>query len=89
VIDLRHASPKHLIPPGTAAGTVVQALRHLGPSRAADVVQIASRQLSLSDSQGSNTQPLPLVARQRTTTKCAVCNSCAYRHDLALPHLSD
>ncbi|MER8370132.1 DUF6088 family protein [Mesorhizobium sp. M1378] len=49
VIDLRHASPKHLIAPGSAAGTVVQALRHLGPSRAADVVQIASRQLSLSD----------------------------------------
>ncbi|MER8473503.1 DUF6088 family protein [Mesorhizobium sp. M1328] len=49
VIDLRHASPKHLIAPGSAAGTVVQALRHLGPSRAGDVVQIASRQLSLSD----------------------------------------
>lgn len=49
IVDLRHASPKHLIAPGSAAGTVVQALRHLGPSRAADIVQVASRQLSPSD----------------------------------------
>lgn len=49
VVDLRHASPKHLIAPGSAAGTVVQALRHLGPVRAADVVQIAMRHLSTSD----------------------------------------
>lgn len=46
IVDLRHASPKHLIAPGSAAGTVVQALRHLGPSRAADIVHVASRQLS-------------------------------------------
>jgi hypothetical protein len=49
VIDLRHASPKHLIVPGSAAGTVVQALRHVGAIRAADVAQIASRRLSASD----------------------------------------
>ncbi|WP_234844680.1 DUF6088 family protein [Sinorhizobium medicae] len=49
VVDLRHASPKHLIAPGSPAGTVVQALRHVGPVRAADVVQIAARRLSPSD----------------------------------------
>lgn len=49
VVDLRHASPKHLIAPGSAAGMVVQALRHLGPVRAADVVQIAARRLSAND----------------------------------------
>ena len=49
VVDLRHASPKHLIAPGSAAGTVVQALRHVGAVRAADVAKIASRRLSASD----------------------------------------
>lgn len=49
VVDLRHASPKHLIAPGSPAGTVVQALRHVGPVRAADVAQIAVRRLSASD----------------------------------------
>ena len=49
VVDLRHASPKHLIAPGSAAGTVVQALRHVGHVRAADVVQIAARRLSAND----------------------------------------
>jgi hypothetical protein len=49
VIDLRHASPKHLIAPGSPAGTVVQALRHLGLMRATDVAQVAARQLSASD----------------------------------------
>lgn len=49
VVDLRHASPKHLIAPGSPAGTVVQALRHVGPARAADVAQVASRQLSAGD----------------------------------------
>lgn len=49
VVDLRHASPKHLIAPGSPAGTVVQALRHVGPVRAADVAQVANRQLSPSD----------------------------------------
>ncbi|WP_028002879.1 MULTISPECIES: DUF6088 family protein [Sinorhizobium] len=49
VVDLRHASPKHLIAPGSAAGTVVQALRHVGAVRACDVAQIAARRLSASD----------------------------------------
>ncbi len=49
VIDLRHASPKHLIAPGSPAGTVVQALRHVGPTRAADVAQVAARRLSAND----------------------------------------
>ena len=49
VVDLRHASPKHLVAPGSAAGTVVQALRHVGAVRADDVAQIASRRLSASD----------------------------------------
>lgn len=49
VIDLRHASPKHLIAPGSPAGTVVQALRHLGSIRAPDVAQVAARRLSASD----------------------------------------
>lgn len=49
VVDMRHASPKHLIAPGSPAGTVVQALRHVGPMRAADVAQIAMRRLSTSD----------------------------------------
>ncbi len=49
VVDLRHASPKHLIAPGSAAGTVVQAFRHVGAVRAADVARIASRRLSASD----------------------------------------
>lgn len=49
VVDLRHASPKHLIAPGSPAGTVVQALRHVGPVRAADVAQVAARQLSAND----------------------------------------
>ena len=49
IVDLRHASPKHLIAPGSPAGTVVQALRHLGAVRAADVAQVAARQLSAKD----------------------------------------
>ena len=49
VVDVRHASPKHLIAPGSAAGTVVQALRHMGPARAAEVAQIAARHLSTRD----------------------------------------
>lgn len=49
VVDLRHASPKHLIAPGSPAGTVVQALRHLGPVRAADVAQVAAGRLTAND----------------------------------------
>lgn len=46
VITVRHASPKHLLAPGSVVGTVVQALRHVGPARAADVARIASDRLS-------------------------------------------
>jgi hypothetical protein len=46
---LRHASPKHLIAPGSPAGTVVQALRHLGLVRASDVARVAALRLSASD----------------------------------------
>jgi hypothetical protein len=49
VVDLRHASPKHLIAPGSPVGTVVQALRHVGPARAGDVVQVAVGRLSAKD----------------------------------------
>lgn len=49
VINLRHSSLKHLILPGSAAGTIVQALRHLGPTRADDVVRIAARSLPVAD----------------------------------------
>lgn len=49
VVDVRHTSPKHLIAPGSPAGTVVQALRHLGPTRAAEVAQVAAHRLSASD----------------------------------------
>lgn len=49
VVDLRHASPKHLIAPGSPAGTVVQALRHVGPVRAADVAHVAACRLSAKD----------------------------------------
>ena len=49
VIDLRHASPKHLILPRSAAGNVVQALRHLGPTRADEVARIAARSLPAAD----------------------------------------
>lgn len=49
VVDIRHASPKHLIAPGSPAGAVVQALRHVGPMRAADVARVAARWLSADD----------------------------------------
>ncbi|WP_042059114.1 DUF6088 family protein [Acidomonas methanolica] len=49
VIDLRHASPKHLIAPGSPVGTVVQALRHVGSMHAADVAQVAVLRLSSRD----------------------------------------
>ncbi|WP_375160787.1 RNaseH domain-containing protein [Bradyrhizobium sp. RDT46] len=36
---------KHLIAPGSLAGTVVQALRRIGPARAAELAQIAAPHL--------------------------------------------
>lgn len=38
VVTLRHASPKTLVAPGSRAGTVVQALRYLGPDEASRAV---------------------------------------------------
>ncbi|MFW2829486.1 DUF6088 family protein [Sphingomonas sp. ID0503] len=67
VVDLRHASPKHLIAPGSPAGTVVQALRHVGPIRAADVVQVAARQLSANDKKTLASTALQAPAWMRPT----------------------
>src|SRR5258708_5429942 len=67
VVDLRHASPKHLIAPGSPAGTVVQALRHLGPVRATDVVHVAARQLSASDKKTLATSAVQAPAWMRPT----------------------
>jgi hypothetical protein len=67
VVDLRHASPKHLIAPGSPAGTVVQALRHLGPVRATDVVHVAARRLSTSDKKTLATSAVQAPAWMRPT----------------------
>jgi Family of unknown function (DUF6088) len=67
VVDLRHASPKHLIAPGSPAGTVVQALRHLGPVRATDVVRVAARRLSASDKKTLATSAVQAPAWMRPT----------------------
>jgi hypothetical protein len=67
VIDLRHASPKHLIAPGSPAGTVVQALRHLGPVRATDIVQVASARLSPVDKKALGNSATQAPAWMRPT----------------------
>jgi hypothetical protein len=67
VVDLRHASPKHLIAPGSFAGTVVQALRHLGPVRATDVARVAGRRLSASDKKTLATGAVRAPAWMRPT----------------------
>ena len=67
IVDLRHASPKHLIAPGSPAGTVVQALRHLGAVRAADVAQVAARQLSAKDKKSLASTALQAPAWMRPT----------------------
>ncbi|QTG17113.1 type IV toxin-antitoxin system AbiEi family antitoxin domain-containing protein (plasmid) [Agrobacterium tumefaciens] len=67
VVDLRHASPKHLIAPGSAAGTVVQALRHVGAIRAADVAHVASRRLSASDKKTLASNAIQAPAWMRPT----------------------
>lgn len=67
VIDLRHASPKHLVAPGSPAGTVVQALRHVGPSRAADLARIAAHRLSPSDKKTLATNAIQAPAWMRPT----------------------
>lgn len=74
VVDLRHASPKHLILPGSAAGTVVQALRHLGPTRADDVVRVAARSLSATDKKrlGASVRQAPAWMRPMLLTIAAI-----------------
>jgi hypothetical protein len=67
VVDLRHASPKHLIAPGSPAGTVVQALRHLGPVRATDVGHVAARRLSAGDKKTLANSALRAPAWMRPT----------------------
>jgi hypothetical protein len=49
IVDVRHASPKHLVAPGSMAGTVVQALRHLGPDAVSAVIGAAAPHLTASD----------------------------------------
>ncbi|WP_031237861.1 DUF6088 family protein [Mesorhizobium sp. LNJC405B00] len=67
VVDLRHASRKHLIAPGSPAGTVVQALRHLGVVRATDVARVAARRLSASDKKMLANSALQAPAWMRPT----------------------
>lgn len=49
IVDVRHASPKHLVAPGSMAGTVIQALRHLGPDAVAAVIDAATPRLTPAD----------------------------------------
>jgi Family of unknown function (DUF6088) len=51
IVHIRHASPKHLVAAGSMAGTVVQALRHLGPDSVSAVAKAAARHLTASDRQ--------------------------------------
>lgn len=51
VVTLRHASPRHLIAAGSAAGTVVQALRYLGKDAGPSVADTVANRLSSSDRQ--------------------------------------
>jgi hypothetical protein len=67
VVDLRHASPKHLIAPGSPAGTVVQALRHLGLVRATDLARVAALRLSASDKKTLATSAVQAPAWMRPT----------------------
>ncbi|MCK1408265.1 MULTISPECIES: DUF6088 family protein [unclassified Bradyrhizobium] len=67
VVDLRHASPKHLIAPGSPAGMLVQALRHLGPARATDVARVAARRLSASDKKTLASSAVQAPAWMRST----------------------
>jgi hypothetical protein len=77
VVELRHASPKHLIAPGSAAGTVVQALRHVGPTRAADVAQIAALRLSVNDKKTLASTAVQAPAWMRPTL-VSIANAAAF-----------
>ena len=48
-IALRHAAPKHFVGAGSAAGTVIQALRYFGPDATATVVDSVAPRLSAGD----------------------------------------
>jgi hypothetical protein len=74
-VDLRHASPKHLVAPGSAAGTVVQALRHVGPSRANDVIGVAVRQLSPADKKRLASTAVQAPAWMRPTLRAIASNT--------------
>jgi hypothetical protein len=70
VVDVRHASPKHLVAAGTLAGTVVQALRFLGPDSASAVANAAAPNVTASDRRalvkGANQAPAwmrPVLSR--------------------------
>lgn len=67
VVHLRHASPKHLVCPGSSVGTVIQALRHVGPARAADIVEIAARRMSAGDKKALATAAVQAPAWMRPT----------------------
>jgi Family of unknown function (DUF6088) len=49
IVDVRHASPKHLVAAGSPAGTFIQALRHLGPDSTSAVIDAAAQRLTPSD----------------------------------------
>ncbi|CAJ92947.1 hypothetical protein [Cupriavidus necator] len=57
----------YLIAPGSAVGIVFQALRHVGPVRAADVAQIAAHRLSASDKKTLASTAYQAPARMRPT----------------------
>lgn len=60
VVVLRHASQKHLIAPGTAAGAVVQALRYLGKDAGPQIADTVAPRLSASD-RYHLTRAMPIV----------------------------
>jgi len=49
VITLRHSSPRYLVAAGSAAGSVVQALRYLGKDAGPTLVAVVAHQLAPSD----------------------------------------
>jgi hypothetical protein len=51
VVTLRHTSPRYMIGAGRPAGTVVQALRYLGPDVPPDALDRVANQLSSADRQ--------------------------------------
>lgn len=80
VVDLRHASPKHLIAPGSPVGTVIQALRHVGPVGAADLAQVAAHRLSFKDKKQLATTAVRAPAWMRKTL-VSIANTVAGKGD--------